>query len=295
MNLQQLRYIVAVAEYGTITRAAQTLHMGQPALTQAIRALERELGAELFERTSRGLVLTDAGRVLVAGATRALDELGDAVERVRALGTDDQLVLRLVARPAAARDPGVALVARIRGARPDVLVRVDLVESVDEATDLLFADGADLALTDPVGAVAGLVSCDVGVHRFVALLPPGAQVPDPIGWDALARFPMIGTARSDRRWRAVDAAFVGAGAAAEVVVEVNRRELVLPLVAAGVGACIGYEFQRDEAERLGITCASLEPERSRPVTLVRQQRALAPHVEECWALITGGDGGPSPF
>jgi DNA-binding transcriptional LysR family regulator len=295
MNLQQLRYIVAVAEYGTITRAAQTLHMGQPALTQAIRALERELGAELFERTSRGLILTDAGRVLVAGATRALDELGDAVDRVRALGTDDQPVLRLVARPAAAHDPGVELIARLRAARPHVLVRVELVESVDEATDLLFADGADFALTDPVGDLAGLVSCDVAVHRFVALLPPGARASDPIGWDALATYPMIGTARSDRRWRAVDAAFLGAGAAADVVVEVNRRELVLPLVAAGVGACIGYEHQRAEAERLGITCVTLEPDRARPVTLVRQQRTLPPHVEECWALITAGDTAPSPI
>jgi len=295
MNLQQLRYIVAVAEYGTITRAAQTLHVGQPALTQAIRSLERELGTELFERSSRGLFLTDAGRALVASTTRALEEIDDAVDRVRALAPDHQPVLRLAVRPAAARDPGVELVARIRAARPDVFVQVRSVESIGEVTDQLFADGADLALTDPVGPVAGLVSCDVAIHRFVALLPPGEHAPDPIGWDALARYPMIGLARADRRWRAVDAAIVGAGAAAEVVVEANQRDLVLPLVAAGVGAAIGYEFQREEAERLGITCVALDPDYARPVTLVRQQRTLPPHVEECWALITGGDGTPSPI
>ena len=150
-------------------------------------------------------------------------------------------------RPAAARDPGVEILARICDARPEVLVRVLSFEGVADVMDLLLADGADLALTDPPGPVPGLVSCEVGVHRFVALLPPGVHAPDPMPWGALAEYPMLGLASSDTRWRAADAAFLSVGVAAEVVVEVGQRDLVLPLVAAGVGAAIGYEFQREDA------------------------------------------------
>jgi len=294
MNLQQLRYVVAVAECGTMTRAARTLHVGQPALTQSIQALERELGATVFDRTSRGVVLTEVGRIIAASATRVLSELDDAASSVRSLADTDQHVLRFAMRPAAAREPGVALVALLREACPDLVVRVSSVDRVDDALDQVLAGEADFALTDLSGPVAtGLVARRVGVHRFVALLPPGAHVDGPISWTALADYPLLGITRSDPRWRAADASFLSAGSTPDVVVEINQRDLVLPLVAAGVGATVGYEFQRDEADRLGITCVPLEPDATRAVELVRQRRALPAHAERCWELITSADGGHS--
>ena len=84
MNLQHLRYLVVVAQLGSLTRAAQALHIGQPALTQAVRNLEREVGAPLFDRTSRGVVLTDAGRRVVV--LEARDRIGGRVWTDRADG-----------------------------------------------------------------------------------------------------------------------------------------------------------------------------------------------------------------
>lgn len=77
MELRQLQYFAAVAESGHFTRAAEALHVAQPSLSQQIRALERELGTPLFERTSRRVRLTRAGESLLPYARRALAAVAD--------------------------------------------------------------------------------------------------------------------------------------------------------------------------------------------------------------------------
>jgi DNA-binding transcriptional LysR family regulator len=72
MELYQLRSFAAVAELGHVTRAAERLHISQPALSAQIKALEDELEVALFERTSSGMVLTTAGRRLLAEAEKVL-------------------------------------------------------------------------------------------------------------------------------------------------------------------------------------------------------------------------------
>ena len=78
MELRQLTYFEAVARLGGFTRAAEHLHVAQSAVSAQIRALEAELGAELFTRTTRRVALTDAGELFLARCRRALDELDGA-------------------------------------------------------------------------------------------------------------------------------------------------------------------------------------------------------------------------
>jgi DNA-binding transcriptional LysR family regulator len=77
-ELRQLRYFVTVAEEGQMTRAADRLHLAQPALSQAVSALESRLGVELFERHARGVSLTAAGEAYLSKAGAVLDALADA-------------------------------------------------------------------------------------------------------------------------------------------------------------------------------------------------------------------------
>jgi DNA-binding transcriptional LysR family regulator len=72
MDLRHLRYFVAVAETGHFGRAAQQLHIVQPALSMQIRALEEEIGGPLLVRTSRRVELTEAGELLLVEARRTL-------------------------------------------------------------------------------------------------------------------------------------------------------------------------------------------------------------------------------
>lgn len=122
MDLWQLRYFVAVAETRHFGRAAERLHMAQSPLSQAIRQLESQVGATLFERTTRRVDLTPAGASLLEDARRILAGVEDArrrVEQVAAgtegvvtVGATDLAAYRLLprlARVAARRMPGVSL------------------------------------------------------------------------------------------------------------------------------------------------------------------------------------------
>jgi DNA-binding transcriptional LysR family regulator len=83
MSLAQLRYFVAVAEELHVGRAAGRLGIAQPPLSRQIRNLEEELGAALFQRTSRGMRLLPAGALFLTHARRILTEVDIAVDTVR--------------------------------------------------------------------------------------------------------------------------------------------------------------------------------------------------------------------
>ena len=83
MDVRQLAALVAVAETGSVTRAAEVLRLVQPAVSRQIKLLEDELGAPLFERTRHGMALTDDGRILLEHARRALSELERARAEIR--------------------------------------------------------------------------------------------------------------------------------------------------------------------------------------------------------------------
>ena len=94
MELYTMRYVLAVAEYESFSLAAQVCHVGQPALSQQIAKLERELGITLFHRSPRGVVLTRAGEEFVGRAREILQELESQDGRQRVIVTrepEDQL------------------------------------------------------------------------------------------------------------------------------------------------------------------------------------------------------------
>src|SRR5579859_4044761 len=86
MDLERIETFLLIARSGSVTRAARSLGLSQPALTERLRALERDLGAELFARTRRGVRLTDAGRALVPHAERAVGAIEEgrrSLDRLR--------------------------------------------------------------------------------------------------------------------------------------------------------------------------------------------------------------------
>ena len=95
MELRHLRYFAAVAETQHFGLAAERLHIAQPALSQSIRQLEREIGAQLFARTTRQVSLTPAGELLYHDATRVLATIEDSVRGVQRLANGAQGLVRI--------------------------------------------------------------------------------------------------------------------------------------------------------------------------------------------------------
>ncbi|RCG22888.1 LysR family transcriptional regulator [Streptomyces diacarni] len=116
VELRHLRYFAAVAESGTVTAAAERLHIAQPSLSQQIRLLERRVGTPLFERGSTGMELTEGGELLLQGVNKCLAELRASVAAARGARPTVTLgVCRGVPQPVLSR--AEELVTRARGAR----------------------------------------------------------------------------------------------------------------------------------------------------------------------------------
>lgn len=98
LNMRQLRALIAVARNGTVHRAAEALHLTQPAVTRAVLEFERELGFVLFERTTKGMLLTELGTILFERAVRALGHLESAEHELADVGVMRRSVAGLASK-----------------------------------------------------------------------------------------------------------------------------------------------------------------------------------------------------
>jgi DNA-binding transcriptional LysR family regulator len=146
MDLRRLEYFLAVVEHGRVTVAANELHVAQPSLSQAIRALERELGAELFVRNGRGLTPTPAGLALVEPARRVLRDLAAAKA---AVGDVIELAagrLDIAAHDRLGYDPLAPVLAAFHRRHGGVPVRLHEPRTEDELVRMLVDGRCELAL-----------------------------------------------------------------------------------------------------------------------------------------------------
>ena len=127
MELRHLRTFLAVARERHFGRAAESLHIAQPAVSQQIRALEADLGARLFNRTSRSVELTAAGRTMLDGAPEILDRVTRLAEATRATGRALRGELRVNYARTAPVGIATEIVREFRRRYPDVTLGVDTV------------------------------------------------------------------------------------------------------------------------------------------------------------------------
>lgn len=145
MQFQQLLYFVAVAETRHFTRAAERVHVAQPSLSQQIKALERELGAELFSRARGNITLTDAGETLLPLARRILADADTARLEVQELAQLRRGRVRLGATPSVCTGLLPEVLRTFHTAHPGIELLIEESGSLDLVREL--ARGAlDLAL-----------------------------------------------------------------------------------------------------------------------------------------------------
>jgi DNA-binding transcriptional LysR family regulator len=248
MELRHLRYFVAVAEEGHITRAAERLGIQQPPLSHQIRALERELGVQLFRRLPRGVELTEAGRSFVEDARAALARVGQGVEAAKRAARGEQGHLRLAVPPTAPFHPFVPQVVRaFREAYP--MVSLAMEESLrTETLERLRGGQVDIAfLRASIAAPEGLVVHPLLEEPMVAALPSGHPLARggrgreaAIPLRALAAETFVAYARDQgpALYEAMAAACLRAGFSPRLGQEAPRITTALSLVATGFGVTL---------------------------------------------------------
>ncbi|MEU5582665.1 transcriptional regulator CynR [Streptomyces huasconensis] len=145
LELRHLRYLLAVAEHGSFTRAAEELHISQPTLSQQIKQLERSLGVQLLDRTGRTVRLTDAGVVYTDHARRALRDLAAAERAVHDVQDLSRGHLRLGVTPTFTAYLIGPLLAELHTRHPGI--SLSLVETTQDRIEAaLLADDLDLGI-----------------------------------------------------------------------------------------------------------------------------------------------------
>ncbi|MFD5385385.1 LysR family transcriptional regulator [Streptomyces sp. NPDC127074] len=222
MELQQMRYVVAVAETNSFTRAAERCLVVQSALSHQVARLERELGARLFERTSRRVRLTPAGEAFLPAARQCLDAAERAAAEVAAAVGEvrGRLALGVISTVTAVDIPGALRDFRERYPQVRIRLRVaasdDLVEQVREgAIDVAFLGLPTTAR--PQGVAAHELARD----RLVAVVAPD--------------HPLAGESEVDLR-RLSSEVFVDLPAGTA-----GRAQSDLAFEAAGLGRVVGFE------------------------------------------------------
>ena len=240
MELRHLRYFVVVGEEEHFGRAAERLHVVQPALTRQVRQLEAEMGCALFERLKRGVRLTEAGKSFLEEARRLLADLGRSVDRTRLIAQGKVGRLRVAFSDTATYSGELpSILHSFRARWPDVRLELFPSSSVI-AGEQLRRQEVDVAFVYVVPTdLRGLKTHTISVEQWVLALPHahplvkrkrvklGDLTGEPFVW-----FPRpVAPPLHDR----VLAACHVAGLTLNIVQEVNSPTTMLSLVAGGIG------------------------------------------------------------
>jgi len=287
--LRHIRYMLAVAEHRNFTRAADALHVSQPALSQQIKQLEETLGVQLFDRTGRTVRLTDMGSVYIEYARRALVDLEAgrrAILDVRDLSHGE---LRLAMTPTFTEYLVAPLVERFSAEYPGITL------SVCEMT----LDSIELALSDDrvdlgIG-FAGVRSDEIEVRALfyekltivVGKDHPFARKKTPVSLQELADAPLALLTRDFATRAHIDAYFQSHRLSPKITVEANSISAVVKIVRYGRMATILPDaIAREHGALNHVESSAVLP--SRTVALLSRKGAYRSAASQAFAALLDG-------
>jgi LysR family nitrogen assimilation transcriptional regulator len=247
MDIRQLRYFVKAVESGSLTHAARALHVAQPALSLHMRNLEEELGVTLLERSKRGVVPTDHGKLLLEHARNILRQLVQAKQDVMSLGKEPFGKI-VVGMPATLSPIVIApLLKTVRRSMPNVSPHV--IEAMSGFLLEWLHDGRlDAAILFDVQDTSGLNKTVIGVEPMYLVgqrgaFPKGSKIP----FAELSRYPLIIPGRLHGIHMLIRQAAARQNVDLDIRVEVDAVAEMIDLVKQGLGYTVlaRMGFHRD--------------------------------------------------
>jgi DNA-binding transcriptional LysR family regulator len=288
ITLRQLHAFVAVALVGSFSRAAERLHMGQSAVSVLVRELETELGLRLFDRTTRRVELTDAGREFRVDAERLIAELDRSVRHTRDLVERRRGRITVATTPLLASALLSRVIVEFRDAFPGVQVALNDLRT-DQVVARVKSGDVDLGVGTFAPDEDGVYSSHLLRDRlmlFCAADHPLARNTKP-RWKDLKGLPLVSLTRDSGIRALVDRGYEDAGLVARPDYELSQISTVLAMVEVGLGISVlpthalhSSRYRRVSARTLGM------PEVSRDIVLIsRRGRSLPPAADDFIAVL----------
>jgi DNA-binding transcriptional LysR family regulator len=297
VELDHVQAFLEIIRSGGFARASAKLHLSQPAISRRIRLLESELGAPLFDRLGRSVVLTDAGRAFLPHARALLASIQDGIDAVEAVrgGGRGAVTIALVGTLASSR-----LTSRLREhhqAHPGLDLRLRTALST-EVSALVLRGEAALGLryhTDPDPALTCVV---ISKERLVPVCPPGhslthaaqADLPAALARQRWLAFPSSPGIPAEPYATAMQQLLASHGLNATEIVPVDSLTAQKRMVEAGFGLAVLPESSLDEELRAGTLCPipATGLTATIPVVLIRRRHAyISGAVHVLIAALTG--------
>lgn len=237
MDLRQLASLVAIAEGGSISRAALALNLAQPSLSRQIAQLEAELGQRLLVRTGRGVAPTAAGEALLVHARAILEIAQRARDELQDLGTEPTGRITVGLPPRVAAGLAAPLIQRFRQRFPKATITVSEGLSLG-LRESLAAGRLDLALLFDPAPSPQLTYEPLQRERLLLVAPPASRLPARVALATLPDYPMVLPGAPNAIRGLLDSVLAPRGIALNVLAEAGAVQTVLRLVAEGIGCTV---------------------------------------------------------
>ncbi|MEU8841147.1 transcriptional regulator CynR [Streptomyces roseus] len=274
LELRHLRYLLAVAEHGSFTRAAEELHVSQPTLSQQIKQLERTVGVQLLDRTGRAVRVTDAGATFVPYARRALQDLAAAERAVLDVADLSRGSLRLAMTPTFTAYLLGPLAARFHARHPGITLNIREMTQGQLESGLL-ADTVDLGVAFQGAHLPGIAATDLFTETLGLVVGPDhphAGRTEPLPVAELPSCPLALLSGDFATRTHIDAWFRLHRVAPRIAVEANSISALTEIVRrTGLATVLPDALTRGDAPLHPVPLAPALP--ARTVVLLRRESA----------------------
>jgi DNA-binding transcriptional LysR family regulator len=290
LTSRQLQTILALAEYGSFIAAASLLKTSQPAVTRTVKHVEEVLGIKLFERSTRSVQITAAGKEFVAVAARMLNDLKITLRSMRELSDQrrGQIIISSIMSVANGKLPGLVSAYRLDHPGIELHVRDGVHGTVIEDVR---SGAADFGITYLDDLPDPFLSVRVGREDFIIVLPKNHELArsKTLSLLDLKGVPLVSLPRDSRTRRVIDGAASSVGLTLNHVVTVSQFATMLGFVRAGIGLAIAPKS--GVASFLGKELNAI-PIRGRPLArdlgiITLKEREPSPAATGLMSLIKG--------
>ncbi|ENI1211186.1 TPA: LysR family transcriptional regulator [Enterobacter hormaechei subsp. steigerwaltii] len=286
-SLRQLRVFVTVAQARSFSRAGEMIGLSQSAVSHSVKELETQTGVKLLDRTTREVVLTEAGQQLAMRLQRLLDELNSTLRDVGRLGQQLSGTVRVAASQTISAHLIPQCIAESNHRYPDIdFVLHDrpqqwVLESIRQGD-------VDFGIVIDPGAVSDL-ECDVVLSEPFLLLcrddDPLASLPH-VAWQALQGANLVLQDYASGSRPLIDAALAAQGVKATIVQEIGHPATLFPMVEAGIGISVLPALALPLPQGSRLTVKRFVPCVERQLMLVRRKnRSLSGAAHACWDVV----------